>query len=142
MTGPRQSDRGSVTLELAVLAPVLLLFLAAVVAGGRLEIANQAVDGAARDASRQASISRDPSSARIGALEAARETLSAQGLHCARLDVLVDTAGFTVPVGRPSWVRVTVRCLVRLSDVAVPGLPGSWTVRASFTSPLDTYRQR
>lgn len=138
----RDGDRGSVSLELAVLAPALLLFLAAVVAGGRIEIAAQAADSAARDAARQASISRDPQSARLTALDAARGILSAQGLHCTRLDVSVDTTGFGVPVGRAAQVRATVRCLLRLSDVAVTGLPGTWVVRATFVSPLDTYRQR
>jgi hypothetical protein len=29
-----------------------------------------------------------------------------------------------------------------MSDVALPGLPGSFSLSAEFTSPLDTYRTR
>ena len=54
----------------------------------------------------------------------------------------VDTAGFTAPVGAPAQVTARVSCVVALADLAVPGLPGTKTLRASFASPLDSYRER
>ena len=55
----------------------------------------------------------------------------------------MDTTGFSVPVGEPAQVSATVTCAVRLSDLtAVPGMPGSRALTATFTSPLDPYRAR
>jgi hypothetical protein len=39
-------------------------------------------------------------------------------------------------------VSATVTCTVSLSDLLVPGLPGSRTLTATFTSPLDPFRER
>ena len=54
----------------------------------------------------------------------------------------MDTSGFASPVGPPANVTATVTCVVNLSDVAVPGLPGTRTITATMTSPLDTFRER
>jgi hypothetical protein len=35
-----------------------------------------------------------------------------------------------------------VTCTVSLSDLLVPGIPGSRRLTARFTSPLDPYRSR
>jgi len=52
-------------------------------------------------------------------------------------------AGLAVALSLPlAHVSASVTCVVRLSDLLVPGLPGSKTLRASFTSPLDPYRSR
>jgi hypothetical protein len=112
-----RGDDGDATLELLILAPVILALIALLVAAGRTSVAQGAVQAAARDALRQDS------------------------LDC-RPVVTVDTAGFGVPVGQPAHVSASVTCTVRLSDLLVPGLPGSKTLRASFTSPLDPYRSR
>jgi hypothetical protein len=45
-------------------------------------------------------------------------------------------------VGTPASVTATVTCVVNLSDVAIPGLPGTRTITATMSSPLDTYRER
>lgn len=135
-------DSGSVALELAVLAPGLFLLISLVIVAGRVSLAGGAVDGAARDASRQASIARTAPVAAREATAAATATLARQGLQCTRMDVSVDTSGFRAPVGSPASTSATVSCTVRLSDVGIPGLPGTRTVQASFTSPLDRYRAR
>jgi hypothetical protein len=36
-------------------------------------------------------------------------------------------------------VSVVVTCVARLSDVAAPGIPGSRTLSASSTAPMDPY---
>ena len=135
-------QRGSVTLELTILGPALLMVLGMVIAAGRITISGGAVEAAASDAARQASIARDPAAASTQARAAATTTLAQQGLHCAALDVHVDTAGFAAPVGSPAQVSAQVSCTVALADLAVPGLPGTKTLRAQFASPLDRYRER
>jgi Flp pilus assembly protein TadG len=140
---PRKRDReaGNAALELVVLAPVLLFLLGLVIAAGRTSVAQGSVAAAARDAARQASISLTPAAAQAAALSSATAALSQDGLDCDPV-VSVDTSQFSVPVGEPASVTATVTCAVRLSDLLVPGLPGSKTLTATFTSPLDPYRER
>jgi Flp pilus assembly protein TadG len=137
--GPR--DEGNAPLELVVLAPVVFLLIAFVVAAGRTSIAQGSVSAAARDAARQASISLTPGQAQTAALSSAMTALNQDGLDC-RPVVTVDTSGFGIPVGQAATVSATVTCTVSLSDLLVPGLPGSKTLTATFTSPLDPFRER
>jgi Flp pilus assembly protein TadG len=137
-----RNDGGNAALELVVLAPVIFILIALVVAAGRTSIAQGSVDAAARDAARQASISLTPGAAQAAALSSAQAALSGDGLDC-RPHVHVDTTQFTaVPTGLPASVTATVRCRVPLSDLVVPGLPGSRTLWFTFSSPLDPYRER
>jgi Flp pilus assembly protein TadG len=140
IAGP--ADRGSVSLELAILGPVLLVLLGLAIAAGRISIAGSAVEAAARDAAREASIARDPAAASATARSAALDSLNRQNLHCTDLAVTVDTRGFSRPVGQPAQVTAEVRCSVSLRDLAVPGLPGSKALKASSVSPLDNFRTR
>lgn len=139
---PLATERGSVTLELAVLAPMLLILLGLIVAAGRIELAGGSVETAAADAARQASIARTPAAAQAAAEGSARATLAAEGLSCSQLSVAVDTAGFAAPLGQPAAVSAHVSCTVTLADLLVPGMPGSHRMDATSTSPLDPYRGR
>ena len=134
----RPAERGSVTLELVILAPALIIALLFVIAAGRIAEAHQAVEAAARDAARQASIARDPATARTNALSSAQAVLSREGMNCPAR-VTVDTNGFARPVGRPATVTAHVTCTIHLADVASAGI-ASTTVTASFASPIDPYR--
>lgn len=138
----RRDDRGSVTLEFVVLAPVLLALLGLLIMAGRVAIASNSVEAAADEAARSASISRTAAGARSSAQDGARRSLAQQDLRCTSVQVDVDTSGFAVPVGLPAQVRATVTCVVSLADVALPGFPGSRTVTATAVSPVDTYRER
>jgi hypothetical protein len=135
------TDDGNAALELVILAPVLLLLIGFVVAAGRTWIAQGSVAAAARDAAREASISLSPGQARLAALSSAQAALRSDGLLCRPL-ITLNLAGFDVPPGQPASVSATVTCTVPLSGLLVPGLPGSKTLRATFTSPLDPYRSR
>ena len=97
---------------------------------------------AARAASRIATAHRDVHVAQRQARNIADTTLTAQGLTCTQLTVTLDTSGFTAPLGTPGLVRAEVRCTLRWSDLALPGAPGSRTVRAAFSSPVDRFRER
>ncbi len=139
----RPGERGSAAIEAAILAPPLLVLIGLAIVGGRIQVAGGAIEGAAHDAARAASISRTAGEAHANALAAAGATLGQQGLHCASLTVAVNTAGFAVPVGEPATVSATVTCVVDFSDLAgADGLPGAKTLTASFVSALDTFRTR
>ena len=136
----RRGDRGSVSLELAILAPAILLLLGALVFAGRVQTSSAAVEQAARAAARDASIARTADVARSTALASAQRELA--GSHCASSAVAVDTAGFAAAVGTSAVIAVTVTCTISLADLAIPGLPGSHTLTGRATSPIDSYRSR
>jgi Flp pilus assembly protein TadG len=141
-SGRPSRERGNAALELVILAPVLLFLLGLVIAAGRTSIAQGSVDAAARDAARQASIARTPGAAQAAALASARQALGRNAIHCAPI-VKVDTSQFSShPAGQPAQVTATVICQVSLSDLLVPGMPGSKTLRYTFASPIDPYRGR
>jgi Flp pilus assembly protein TadG len=142
-TRPSKAGReaGDAALEAVILAPVLIFLLALMIAAGRTSSADTAVAAAARDAARQASIARTPAAAQAAALASAQAALSQDGLDCTPT-VTVDTAGFGVPVGQAAAVSAHVSCTVPLSDLLLPGLLGSKTLQAAFTSPLDPFRGR
>ena len=135
-------DRGSVSLELAIIAPFLLLLLGALILAGRVQVGAGAVEQAARSAAREASLARTPDAARIAAQHAADRELAAAGIDCAAADVSVDIGGFGAPLGQDAVVRVDVTCTVSMADLAIPGVPGSRTMSADAVSPLDRYRSR
>jgi Flp pilus assembly protein TadG len=137
----RGSDAGNAVVEAAILAPVLIMFLAGLLIGTRIRSAGAAVNQAAADAARQASIARTPAQARTAATSSALATLRDKGLHCAP-QISLDLSGFAQPVGQPGMVSARVTCKVQLSDVAAPGMPGSRTVTRMHRSPLDPFRGR
>lgn len=138
----RRGERGSATLEAVILVPAFLLFVALVIAAGRVAIARQGVQAAAAEAARQASIARTAGEANAKAQAGAQQTLTDQQLRCLSSSVTTDTSGFAAPVGMPASVSATVTCEVDLAGVVIPGLPGSLAITASFQSPLDTFRGR
>jgi Flp pilus assembly protein TadG len=145
MTRWRRGDRGSAAIEAAIVAPALIAFLSLVFLVGRIVLARSAVDEAARDAARQASISRDATTARTRAQATGLKTLRDDNLHCSTLTV--DPGGdlatqFAKPVGQLAQVHVTVVCVVSYSDLGFPGMPGSKTIRSEFWSVIDWWRAR
>jgi Flp pilus assembly protein TadG len=133
---PSDGESGSVTAELVLLTPLLILLLLFVVALGRLAGARLEVDGAAAQAARAASIARDPATAIALARQTATVALSFDHVTCAALDVSTDTAGFA-PGGQ---VAVTVTCSVDLGDLTGLRLPVAEAITSHATSVVDTYR--
>jgi Flp pilus assembly protein TadG len=129
-------DRGSASVELVLVTPVLLVVLLFVVALGRLADARAQVDSAARDAARAASIARGPDSARTGALAAAGDRLAEGGVTCRSLDVQVDVDGFRAG----GTVMATVTCDVDFGDLTLLGVPGNRAVAATAAEVVDVYR--
>lgn len=134
--------RGSVTVEITLLVPALVLVLGLLVAGGRVWFARTTVTAAAQSAARAASLARTAGPAASDGRDAARASLASAGLRCADPTVQIGTAAFAVPVGRPATVTSTIHCRVPLADVALPGLPGSLELTGTGAAALDTYRSR
>lgn len=139
-TGNR--ERGSVTLELAILAPALILLLGLLVLGGRVEVAASAVEQATAAAARAASLERSVAAAQIAAESAVDRETAARDIRCGTTTVEVDASGLTAPLGTSASVTVRASCTVTMTDLAVPGLPGSRTITAEATSAVDRYRTR
>lgn len=136
-------ERGSATLELAVVAPGLLMIVALLVMGGRITIAGGSVEHAAAEAARAASIARTAADAVADGTAAGQRSLEQQGLLCAGSpSITIDARQFSRPPGQPASVSATVTCQVQLSDVLIPAVPGSRTISETVESPLDTYRMR
>jgi Flp pilus assembly protein TadG len=133
-TRARADDRGSIAIELAILAPIVGILLLAVVAVGRVQNSRADVEGAARSAARDLSIARDPGEAIGRARTAASVTLDVGSPGC-------RTFSF-VAVIEADKVTVTVSCVANLEDAAILPLPGSMTLEASATEVLDKYREK
>lgn len=130
-------DRGSVSLELVIIASLMLAFICFIVGLGRVSLAKQDVTAAAYDAARTASLTRTGSPTAAGH-HAAEQSLGDRGMSCASLTVSVNVSSYT-PGGH---VTTTVTCTARLSDLAVSGLPGSKTYTATAVVPIEQYRVR
>ena len=129
-------------MELVLIAPALLALFTLTVLAGRIVLAGGTVEQVAAAGVRTASLARTPAEAATAADTAVRQAIGEPHLHCAAVTVTVDTSGFDVPLGQPATVTVEVSCQVQLSDLTVPGLPGSKTLSDRAVSPLDPYRGR
>jgi Flp pilus assembly protein TadG len=134
----RRADRskGSASVELVLMTPVLVALLLFVVALGRLASAKGEVDAAARDAARAAANERSVPAARSAAVDAAGATLLDRGVECRSFTVRVDLAQFRAD----GLARATVTCAVSLESLGGAGLSMSRTLSSTFTAPVDAYR--
>lgn len=135
-------EAGSAAIEAAIALPAFALLVALVIFGGRTALAHQALESAAADAARSASLARSSADARDQAVRAASTSLANQHVRCQGVSVGVDTRGFAAPLGQPATVEVTVACRLDLADLVLPGVPGTRTVSATMASPIDAWRER
>jgi len=131
-----RDDRGTIAVEVAVIAPALLFLMLLVVYAGKVSEADGNVERAASDAARAASLRQHPSDAADDAQSTAAEDLTAAGVPCLDLTTTVDTDDFD-PGGT---VTVTVRCEASMADVTLLGVPGRRTFTATAVEVIDTYR--
>ncbi len=129
----RRSDHGSVSVEIALSVPLIVLLLFLLTAAVHLGRAAIDVNSAAAAAARAASLSRSAPAATMAARNAATANLAGQ---CASVSVTVDTSAFH----RGGAVTVTVACTVTTHGLTGISIPGSVTTRAASTSPIDVYR--
>lgn len=133
----RFNDRGTATVELVLLTPLILVILMLVVAAGRLGTIQGQLAGAARDAARSASHQPTFELAEEAARTTAEAVLAERSVPC--VDVVVELGPETV-IAAGGQVSVLIDCVVPLSDLAVPGLPGTRVVGASSIEAIDHYR--
>ncbi|SCL38037.1 Flp pilus assembly protein TadG [Micromonospora pallida] len=152
----RTGERGSVSVEVAVLAPAFIALMVLAGVAGRTAVGAEAIQAAAHDAARAASISRDAGTGKDAATTAAEKQLNWQGLNCVGPPSFAFTgsvggtptsfaAAYAAPPGQPAAVSVQVSCTVSFADIhlsSLPGMPAGRLVSARFTSPLDSYRSR
>lgn len=139
------SDRGTISLELALLVPVIFSLLVLIVFAGRVVDARGDVTSAAGDGARAASIERGWSAAQTAALDAVEDTLATEGVQCnGGIETEVDVLPAGADFGPGNYVRVTVHCDVELSDLPddLPGLNLAATVpaNAEATEIVDQHR--
>ena len=137
-------DRGSMSVELVVIAPGLVGLLLLVGAGGRVVEAQGHLDGAARDAARAASLAGSPAQASQLALQAAQADLGTTS-WCSPASVQVLVAGFPAPgplAGAGGDVTVTVQCDVNMSPFTVLGFNPSAVFSGRAVAPLDAFVER
>jgi Flp pilus assembly protein TadG len=133
-----RAERGSVTAEAVLIAPVLvmlLVFVAVVVHRG--VDARLRLDDAAHQAARAASLQRTSAAADAAAQATATSALVHAGLVCR--DAAVTTTTSSSP---GSTAVVNVRCTVDFGQALVLGVPGSRTLSATASEVVDTFRSQ
>ena len=131
-----RGEAGTGSLDLVIVAPLLIMFILLVIGFGRMALARQDVNAAAHEAARAASLQRVTGAAADTGTAAAHRTLADRGMSCAHLTVDVNTSTYR-PGGQ---VTATVTCVADLSDLALAGLPGSKTYTAEAVVPIATWR--
>lgn len=134
---PNPGERGSLALELTLIAPAFFALLSLVLAYGRYAAVTGLTESAARDAARAATQSRSLLDARDRVDRIVADTLADAPPSCrdtgqGRLENVAFLPG--------DYVTVRVTCDIDYADLGLPGAPGSHTVVRRFTSPLDPYR--
>jgi Flp pilus assembly protein TadG len=121
-----ERERGSFSLELAVLAPALLIVVAFIISVGRVTEGRALVQGAARDAARAATINHNGGAAARQAAQAAFSSAT-NGMNCQPLQL---TPGVITP---DVQVVATASCRVTT-------MWGPVTVERTAFSVTDRYR--
>lgn len=124
--GSRGGERGSFSVELAVLAPAVLAMVAFIISVGRVTEGRALVQGAARDAARAATINHNGGAASRQAAFAAYRSAT-DGMDCEQLQL---TPAAIVP---DVQVQATVTCTVGT-------MWGRQTITRTATSATDRYR--
>lgn len=139
-------ERGSMSVELAAVIPALVLLLLIVALAGRLVESQGAIDGAARDAARAASLARYPGTGSLGATSLAQQAAAGDlSGFCTGGNLAVTVANFPgldQPAQLGENVTVTVTCDVNTSVFGVLGLGVRHQMTATAVAPLDPFMCR
>lgn len=132
----RRDQRGSLAVEMAMVAPGILLIFGLIFAYGRAAQVNGTLESGTRDAARSVTLARSYDDALQRANAVLLDAMKDSPQSCQ--DTLDLTIVGDYEPGEPVTVRA--RCTYQLSDLGLPGAPGTLTAESSFTSMLDPYR--
>lgn len=135
-------ERGSVTTEMVIITPFILLLLQFLVFSGRFVDARSDVVSASRDAARAASIQRNAVDAAAIADVTVDATLDGEGIRCRpEADARVWFSGPHGNVFAPgNFLHVEVTCGVRISDLAWIRIPGTRSSTVEAVEVIDVFR--
>ncbi len=126
-------DRGSVSAEMTVMVvPLMILLTVFLVFCGRAASAAIDVNAAAAAAARAAADTATPAAAVTAATNAVAATTAGTAWTC-------TAATDTTAHFRGGHVRVSVTCVVPLSDLGLP-IGATRTVTGTAIEPIDTFR--
>lgn len=129
------------SVELAVMIPGLIALLLLVALGGRIVEAHGAIDGAARDAARAASLARYPGLGQLGATSLAEQAAAGDlSSWCAGTNFAVTVSGFPgldQPAQTGDNVTVTVTCDIDTSPFGIFSLGVRTRMTGVAVAPLD-----
>jgi uncharacterized protein (UPF0333 family) len=131
--GRGDSEQGSISLELAILAPTIVLLLMCVVVTGRVQNSRADIEGVAQSSARDLSIARDPKTAVSRVRADASQMVNVGSPGC-------QTFTFT-PTITATTVSVTIACVADLQDAVMLPLPGRMTLTATASHPIDIFRE-
>ncbi len=134
MTRWRGQD-GTLAVEAAIVAPILLALMLLVVYAGRAAQSDADVRSAAARAARAASLTGDVAAAETAAAEIAAANLATAGIDCTTTDIRV-----TADIRAGGTVTVTLGCEVTNTDLALLAVPGTRWSTATATQVVDSYR--
>lgn len=131
---PRRArdERGSMAVELVILAPLLMMFVMLIVLFGRFVTVQGDIDGAARDAARAASLEGSHAEAVNAARDVVTKSLDAQTTCDPPMMSPTFQAGATLVV--------RLRCKVSYEGLGLLGVRGHKVIEAESAVPLDPYR--
>jgi Flp pilus assembly protein TadG len=132
-----RAEYGMATAEAVLLMPLALVVLAFLVTAGRLSTTTADVTAASRDAARAASLAQTYEQAVADATATAAASLAQQNVTCRDLAVRGGDPSTFVAGGE---VTIAVACHVKLTDVALPGIPGTRAISSSSTEVIDRFR--
>lgn len=132
--------RGAVAVEAALILPALLMIAAVATGSWRISEVKADAQSAAQVAARAGSVASSVGEGiavgqRVGLAELA-------GTRCSNPAIAVDSSDLTLPVGSAGTTSARVSCTIKLSDLLVPGMPGSFRIESVAHSTLDSHRER
>ena len=130
---------GSVSIEAVLIIPAFLLFLVLILAIGRIAMVKADLHASVVNAARVASMETCSWCADTAARTAITTTLVADKVPCLDPDIVINAAALDQPPGQPGSVSASITCVVQLSDLGVPGMPGQIRITSSFATSIDPY---
>lgn len=123
-------------LEMAVLAPILLVLFMFLLACGRYFQTSSLLEGAARDGARAASMSRSQTDAQARVDAAVTRAVGQAVKSCKE-----SASGVvTTPLAAGAAMTVEVTCTIDYRDLSLLGIGGDTTITKTFTASVDPYR--